>query len=111
MAFAGLVYLSLWLCQRFDIRLGASSGIEEGEGQVRLGDDGREEPQARPPVGRPTQPVYLLFLPLTPLGLAIFIAGTRYFDFRNHGVDVVAGSAVGTVTAWFGSRWCSQGHD
>jgi len=39
-----------------------------------------------------------------PLGLAIFIAGTRYFDFRNHGFDVLAGAAIGSVTAYFGFR-------
>ena len=49
-------------------------------------------------------PSYLLPLAYIPLGLAIFIAGTRYFDFRNHGFDVLAGSAVGTTTAWFGFR-------
>ena len=49
-------------------------------------------------------PALLLPLPYIPLGLAIFIAGTRYFDFRNHGFDVLAGSAVGTITAWFGFR-------
>ena len=46
----------------------------------------------------------LLALPYVPLGLAIFIAGTRYFDFRNHGFDVIAGAFVGTMTAWFGYR-------
>ena len=51
-----------------------------------------------------TAPAILLPLPYIPLGLAIFIAGSRYFDFRNHGFDILAGSAVGTTTAWFGFR-------
>lgn len=46
-------------------------------------------------------PVYLLILPYISLGLTIFIAGTRYFDFRNHGFDVLAGAATGIVTASF----------
>jgi membrane-associated phospholipid phosphatase len=46
----------------------------------------------------------MLLLPYIPLGLAIFIAGTRYFDFRNHGFDVLAGAAIGSVTAYFGFR-------
>ena len=50
-------------------------------------------------------PVLFLLLPYIPLGLAIFIAGTRYFDFRNHGFDVLAGAAIGIATAWFGFRW------
>lgn len=59
-----------------------------------------------PPVnqGSAAPPAYLLPLPYVPLGLAIFLAGTRYFDFRNHGFDMLAGSAVGATTAWFGFR-------
>lgn len=53
---------------------------------------------------RAAPPAFLLPLPYIPFGLAVFIAGTRYFDFRNHGFDVLAGSAVGTITAWFGFR-------
>jgi hypothetical protein len=49
-------------------------------------------------------PAYMLLLPYVPLGLAIFIAGTRYFDFRNHGFDVLAGTATGSVTAYVGFR-------
>jgi membrane-associated phospholipid phosphatase len=46
----------------------------------------------------------MLLVPYVPLGLAIFIAGTRYFDFRNHGSDVLAGAGVGSVTAYIGFR-------
>jgi hypothetical protein len=49
-------------------------------------------------------PTFLLILPYVSLGLAIFIAGTRYFDFRNHGFDVLAGAAAGTATASFAFR-------
>jgi hypothetical protein len=46
-------------------------------------------------------PTFLIILPYVSLGLAIFIAGTRYFDFRNHGFDVLAGAAAGTASASF----------
>jgi len=46
-------------------------------------------------------PTFLLILPFVSLGLAIFVAGTRYFDFRNHGFDVLAGAAAGTASASF----------
>jgi hypothetical protein len=49
-------------------------------------------------------PIFLLILPYLSLGLAIFIAGTRYFDFRNHGFDVLAGAFFGTASASF-SYW------
>jgi hypothetical protein len=54
-------------------------------------------------------PIFLLILPYLSLGLAIFIAGTRYFDFRNHGFDVLAGAAVGTATASFAFRLYGNG--
>ena len=46
-------------------------------------------------------PTYFLILPYLSFGLAIFIAGTRYFDFRNHGSDVFAGAAGGTASGSF----------
>ena len=54
--------------------------------------------------GSVAPPAYLLPLPYIPLGLTIFLAGTRYFGFRYHGFDVLVGSAVGTITAWVGFR-------
>lgn len=49
-------------------------------------------------------PIVYLLLPYFPLGLAIFIAGTRYFDFRNHAFDVLVGAAIGVITAWWGFK-------
>ena len=80
--------------------------------QHRFSNDNEQEAESEPflneansytsPAGPRT---YLLFLPYVPLGLAIFIAGTRYFDFRNHGSDILAGAVVGTISAWVGLRW------
>ena len=50
-------------------------------------------------------PTYLLLVPLVPIGLALYITGTRYSDYWHHGFDVVTGSALGVVTAWIGFRW------
>jgi membrane-associated phospholipid phosphatase len=109
--FAGLWYLTLCLCAKFNVTVPSVHGndstwrepSEDGEmllqGENRAtGHPSRHREAAAPPA-------FLLPLPYVPLGLAIFIAGTRYFDFRNHGFDVLAGAAVGTTTAWFGFRW------
>lgn len=118
-AFAGLWYLTLFLSNRFGIvppspSTGSANGRarddtalmrneEAGEPLMETSalqtaechsEDKRDNAAARP--------AFLLCLPYIPLGLAVFIAGTRYFDFRNHGFDVLAGSGIGTVTAWFG---------
>ena len=113
-AFAGLWYLSLYLAARFDVvpppankflqrRDTAQQNDEAGEPLLQ-GDEREDSSLSRVDKSSAAPPAYLLPLPYVPLGLAIFIAGTRYFDFRNHGFDVLAGSAVGTTTASVGFR-------
>ncbi|KAF6220912.1 hypothetical protein HO133_002592 [Letharia lupina] len=111
-AFAGLWYLTLYLSARFGVvplsianhpsRNGSPENDEAGEQLIQRS----AQPADRHSSAKDTaaSPAFLLPLPYIPLGLAIFVAGTRYFDFRNHGFDVLAGSAVGTLTAWFGFR-------
>lgn len=50
-------------------------------------------------------PVYTLILILVPLGAAFYISSTRYTDFRHHGFDIISGSLLGIVCAWFSFRW------
>jgi hypothetical protein len=50
-------------------------------------------------------PVYTLILILTPIGAAIYIASTRFTDFRHFGFDLIFGSLIGITTAWFSFRW------
>lgn len=50
-------------------------------------------------------PTFLLVLPLIPIGAAVWVTATRFTDFRHHSTDLLAGSLLGIVTAWFGFRW------
>lgn len=50
-------------------------------------------------------PVYTLVLVLVPIGGAIYITSTRFTDFRHHGFDLIFGSLIGIVCAWFSFRW------
>lgn len=50
-------------------------------------------------------PIYLLAITLVPFFLAIFIASSRWFDFRHHGFDILFGFIIGTITAWFAFRY------
>jgi membrane-associated phospholipid phosphatase len=50
-------------------------------------------------------PVYLLVFAITPFFASIYIASTRYSDFRHHGFDILFGYFIGTVTAIFGFRY------
>ena len=109
-SFAGLWYLTLYLCAKFDISVPSGYG-NRGHTQDHDAGDPLLEGGDRPPSGDvpAARPAFLLPLPCFTLGLAIFISGTRYFDFTNHGFDVMAGAATGCCTAWLGFRWYHPG--
>ncbi|KAH7026546.1 PAP2 superfamily-domain-containing protein [Microdochium trichocladiopsis] len=50
-------------------------------------------------------PLYLLVVAVLPFFTAIFIASSRWFDFRHHGFDILFGFIIGTITAWFAFRY------
>lgn len=50
-------------------------------------------------------PLYLLVLVLIPLFSAIYIASTRWADFKHHGFDILFGFTIGTTAALFAFRY------
>jgi membrane-associated phospholipid phosphatase len=50
-------------------------------------------------------PVYTLILVLVPIGAAIYIAATRFTDFRHFGFDLLFGSFIGITTSWCSFRF------
>ncbi|KAJ3552093.1 hypothetical protein NPX13_g11198 [Xylaria arbuscula] len=50
-------------------------------------------------------PVYLLLLAVLPFFLSVFIASSRWFDFRHHGFDILFGFLIGTISAYFAFRY------
>lgn len=50
-------------------------------------------------------PLYLLVVVFVPVGVAIFIASSRYTDFKHAGFDILTSSLFGVACAWFGFRW------
>ncbi|KAL2011696.1 hypothetical protein VTN00DRAFT_4414 [Thermoascus crustaceus] len=114
-SWAGLTYLTLWLCAKFTIafpylsyrplnhdllpapttssRYSSSNGKDtSSSSRISIRDQG-----AAPPV-------YLLLIAIIPLGTAAFISASRWFDHRHHGFDIFFGSAMGVVFAWIGFR-------
>ncbi|OGM39573.1 PAP2 domain protein [Aspergillus bombycis] len=92
-AFAGLTYLSLWLCAKFSIGFPylahSPLGLDlRGQKREAIRDLG-----AAPPV-------LLLILAFVPTAVAFFISASRWFDFRHHGFDIIFGSVMGMVFAW-----------
>jgi len=50
-------------------------------------------------------PIYLLAICALPTFAAVFIASTRWFDFRHHGFDILFGFFIGVLTAIFAFRY------
>lgn len=50
-------------------------------------------------------PLYLLIFATAPFFTAVFIAASRWYDFRHHGFDILFGFLMGTVCAFFSFRW------
>jgi len=46
-------------------------------------------------------PVYLLVIAIIPFFASVYIASTRYSDYRHHGFDILFGFFIGTVSAFF----------
>lgn len=44
-------------------------------------------------------PVYMMIIALVPVGTASFISASRWFNYRHHGWDIVAGSLLGILFA------------
>jgi hypothetical protein len=49
-------------------------------------------------------PVWTLVLVLVPVASAIYIASSRFTDFRHFGFDILFGSLIGITSAWFSFR-------
>lgn len=98
-----MLFLSLWLASKFGIwfpnlpltgvRGDAYSLQKKETRQVVYRDEG-----AAPPA-------WLLWLIFVPLGVAIYITGTRFFEYYHFGFDLISGSLIGIVSAWFSFRW------
>lgn len=52
-----------------------------------------------------TPPNYGLLFVLIPLGVAAYIASTRYSEYWHDGFDVISGTIIGIVAAIFSFRW------
>ncbi|KAL6858593.1 PAP2 superfamily domain-containing protein [Trichoderma novae-zelandiae] len=129
----GLLYLSLFLASKFAVTMpfvatGTSSSSHEVHAAFpsRLGsaveqyDDDASVPMTAKGANPTTAynstiqalrrqaaapPIYLLVITVAPFCLAIFIASSRWFDFRHHGFDILFGFLIGVFTAIFSFRF------
>lgn len=129
---AGLIYLSLFLASKFSITLPYVPASNGSDGHVvhaafpsRMQsasdsyDDSSSPMTAKAANSSARQnsklqalrgqaaapPVYLLAITLTPFCVAIFIAASRWFDFRHHGFDILFGFLIGIITAIYSFKY------
>ncbi|KAH0565233.1 hypothetical protein GP486_001377 [Trichoglossum hirsutum] len=106
LSWAGLAYLTLFLSAKFAITIPYLAPRVFGKQIQRSSTADRvfdSDTPLRSQAAAP--PLYLLIIAVIPIGAATYISSTRYSDFRHHGFDILFGSAIGFVSAWFAFRW------
>ncbi|KAH8808266.1 phosphatidic acid phosphatase type 2/haloperoxidase [Xylogone sp. PMI_703] len=107
---AGLVYLSLFLAAKLGVwtpYLAASlrpNSADPRSFSIFTSEDSEHKRTDRiVPVRSQgaAAPLYLFAICLTPACVAIYVASTRFSDFRHHGFDILSGFVLGTTTAFF----------
>lgn len=104
-AFAGLLYLSLWLAMKFSVgipilhsdKMHISKDPSFQRGGIHDEASILRRQNAAPPL-------YLVAFILIPLAVAIYIATTRYQDGKHHGFDVIFSAIIGSISGYLGFR-------
>lgn len=101
-SFAAFTYLTLFLCAKFAITVPFLAPAAYHESDTTAFHGTSQRAAARNRAAAP--PLYLLVIAFIPLGVASYITGTRYSDYKHHGFDLVFGAMLGFIFAWFGFR-------
>ncbi|KAJ6142858.1 Phosphatidic acid phosphatase type 2/haloperoxidase, partial [Penicillium samsonianum] len=94
-SFAGLIYLTLWLCSKFSVAFPYLPRYPV-EDQRHTDDSSSVRRRGAAP------PVYLMLIAFVPTATACFIAASRWFNYRHHGFDILFGAALGIFFAYIG---------
>jgi len=128
MSWSGLLYLAFFLCSKFAVGIpflppkritpDRPTGLDAylgSDSHSVLPSHSKDEselsgqtfgPSRIPPRNQAAAPpVYLLALPLVPICTAIYITSTRYFQFFHHGFDMIVGTLIGAISAYFAFRY------
>ncbi|KGO70053.1 Phosphatidic acid phosphatase type 2/haloperoxidase [Penicillium expansum] len=92
-SFAGLIYLTLWLCSKFSVGFPYLPRYPI-EDQSHTDDSSSVRKRGAAP------PVYLMLIAFVPTATACFIAASRWFNYRHHGFDILFGAALGLFFAY-----------
>lgn len=97
-SWAGLLYLSLWLCARLSVRIPYLEHYQPATGNSAEHGLVAQQPRSSAP------PLWLVLVTAIPIGCALFISASRYADFHHAGIDIFAGSVIGVIAAWSSFR-------
>lgn len=100
MSWAGLLYLSLWLCMKFSVAipyLGHHMPIPDKRTSDVDVVSYYHERRAAPPL-------WMVTIVLIPIGVALFICTSRYADYHHAGVDIFAGCVIGIIGGYLSFR-------
>jgi len=121
-AWAGMLYLTLFLCSKFAIavpHLPEKTGPSRDSGplmheQLPLHEGGLSS-DTFPSTSGPHQvsvrnlaaspPNHLIAIAFVPIAVACYICASRFFDFYHHGFDIISGSLIGIVSSYLAFRW------
>ena len=100
---AGMAYLTLFLCAKFAIVIPYLSPAAYSRSEVGTFDEGYSKniPRRNQAAAPPT---WVLILAYVPICISLYVSGTRWSDYRHHGFDIISGSIIGFVFAYFGFR-------
>ncbi|KIX04926.1 uncharacterized protein Z518_05797 [Rhinocladiella mackenziei CBS 650.93] len=111
-SWAGMLYLTLFVCAKLAIHIPFLQPTYPDRGRTGtylFADKGKEKYRPRTSSSQRNEaaapPIYLLILAFVPMGTALFISVSRYFDYHHDGFDIISGALIGICMAWFGFRW------
>ncbi|KZF18854.1 acid phosphatase/Vanadium-dependent haloperoxidase [Xylona heveae TC161] len=129
-SWAGLIYLTFFLCSKFAIAipflaprlppLPSNTTSTPRSDKPYANDPRSESPLPTESTNRASPadnasfeirnsaaapPTWVLVVIALPIGTAIFVSASRYYNYRHHGFDILFGSIMGFVVAWFAFRW------
>ncbi|KAK6504785.1 hypothetical protein TWF481_006724 [Arthrobotrys musiformis] len=111
MSFSGLTYLSIFLYSTLVLTLSSTSTtkLPYSTADTKRSDDSNEKDSENSHrasrLHPPSLPLITFVIVIAAFCLAMWIAATRYLDFKHAGIDIFSGSLLGFFSAICGAWW------
>ncbi|KAF3202108.1 hypothetical protein TWF106_007912 [Orbilia oligospora] len=111
MSFSGLTFLSLFLYSTLVLTLRSTSTtkLPYSNADIKRSDESNEKSSSSSDraskLHPPSLPLITFVVVIAAFCLAMWIAATRYLDFKHAGIDIFSGSLLGFFSAICGTWW------